>query len=170
MQSNMNQSSIKSLRWVFQKVISKKYWGKWRERKPQSNPSQYSNILHRNIVGIVVGNLANTSSTKGQSEYHQDEESTLSVLRTDWHVGMDLQILAWSSGDISCAVMICWVFDTQTVSSLASGLLFRLTTGHFHTSLLSKYFLTLWNKAFSKDGRHIISIVLTSTEVELNAG
>ena len=117
-----------------------------------------------------MGNLANTSSTKGQSKYHQDKDGTYSVFQTDWQVSMDLQILVWSSGDISCAVMICWVFDAQMVSSLASGLLFRLTTGHFHMSLLSKYFLTLWNKAFSKDGRYIISIVLTSTELQLNAG
>ena len=54
MQSNMNQSSIRSLRWVFQKVISKKCWGKWWERKPQSNPSQYSNILHRKEIGALL--------------------------------------------------------------------------------------------------------------------
>lgn len=50
----MNQSSIRSLRWVFQKVISKKCWGKWWERKPQSTSSQYSNILQRKEIGALL--------------------------------------------------------------------------------------------------------------------
>lgn len=166
----MNQSSIRSLRWVFQEVISKKCWAKWWERKPQSTSSQGSNFLQRKEIGALLWETWPTLPQPRVKMNITKMRMVHTLLGTDWHVSVDLQILVWPSGDISRAVMVCWVFDAQTVSSLVSGLLFWLTTGHFHVSLLSKYFLILWNKVFLKDGRYIISIVVTSTEVELNAG